>query len=180
MSGHSKWSTIKHKKAANDAKKGKVFTKLAKLITVAVKTSGIGDPASSPSLRLLVEKARQENMPSDNVRRAIDRGLGKGDNTVLEEIMYEGYGPSGVGIMVKVVTDNRNRTGSEVRTIFDKNGGSLAGPGAVSYMKHLDPIPMVTLEGEELDKVLALLDLLDDNDDVVEVWSNLTYNAEEE
>lgn len=180
MSGHSKWSTIKHKKAANDAKKGKVFTKLAKLITVAVKSSGIGDPASNPSLRLLVEKARQENMPSDNVRRAIDRGLGKGESAILEEIVYEGYGPMGVGVMVKVVTDNRNRTGSEIRTIFDKNGGSLAGPGAVSYMKNLDPIPMVTLEGEDLDKVLALLELLDDNDDVVDVWSNLTSNAEEE
>ncbi len=172
MSGHSKWSTIKHKKAAADAKKGKIFTKLANQITLAAKEGG-GDPDANPSLRLLVDKARSANMPKDNVQRAIDRGLGKGSEGALDEIVYEGYAIGGVGVMVKVVTDNRNRTGPEIRQIFEKNGGSIAGPGAVAYMKQIDPVPTIKLEGEDRGKVESLLSALDDHDDVVEVWSNL-------
>lgn len=173
MAGHSKWANIKHKKEANDSKKAKVFTKLGKLISVAVKTSGVGDPDMNPTLRLLVDKARQENMPMDNVRRAIDRGLGKGEAVILDEITYEGYAPNGVGIIVDVVTDNRNRTAAEIRTIFDKNGGSVAGPGSVSYMKNLNPIPTVEVDAETREKIEKLLELLEDHEDVVSVWSNL-------
>jgi YebC/PmpR family DNA-binding regulatory protein len=171
MSGHSKWSTIKHKKAATDAKKGKIFTKLANQITLAVKDGG-GDIDANPALRLLVDKARTANMPKDNVSRAIDRGLGKGSEGSLEEIVYEGYSTGGVGIMVKVVTDNRNRTGPEIRQLFEKAGGSIAGPGAVAYMKQLDPVPTIELTGVDLEQVEGLLDALEDHDEVVEVWSN--------
>lgn len=172
MSGHSKWATIKHKKAATDAKKGKVFTKLAAQISLAAKSGG-GDPNGNPSLRLLIDKARGVNMPSDNVRRAIDRGLGKGGAATLEEIVYEGYALGGVGVMVSVVTDNRNRTGSEVRTIFDKFGGSISGPGSVAYLRTIQPQPKVELIGEDHEKVEAMFEALEDNDDVVELWHNL-------
>src|SRR5687767_5635453 len=120
MSGHSKWSTIKHKKAITDAKKGKVFTKLARQITVVVQQTGNGDPLTNPSLRLWVDKARQANMPNENVKRAIDKGLGKSGGARLEEVVYEGYGPFGVGIIISCVTDNRNRTGSEIRNLMEK------------------------------------------------------------
>lgn len=173
MSGHSKWSTIKHKKALTDAKKGQVFTKIAKQITVAVQQGGSGDPVMNASLRLLVDKARQANMPNDNVRRAIDRGLGKGGEGRLEEIVYEGYGPFGVGIIVSCVTDNRNRTGSEVRNTMEKSGGSIGGPGSVSYLRNIVPMPMISLEEKDKERVLNLIEQLEENDDVVEVWSNL-------
>ncbi len=173
MSGHSKWSTIKHKKAITDAKKGKVFTKLAKQITIAVQQGGNGDPNSNPSLRLYVDKARQANMPNDNVRRAIERGLGKGEGGRLEEVSYEGYGPFGVGMIVSCVTDNRNRTGSDVRNLMEKAGGSIGGPGSVTYLKHIQPIPRITLPDGSKEKVEILLDQLDELDDVVEVWTNL-------
>lgn len=172
MSGHSKWSTIKHKKAAADAKRGKIFTKLAGQIALAAKSGG-GDPEANPALRLLVDKARSVNMPSDNVRRAIDRGLGKGGASAMEEVVYEGYGLGGVGVMVSTLTDNRNRTGSEVRQIFERFGGSISGPGSVAYMKNIQPIPTVSLAGEEDGKVRAMLETLEDLDDVLEVWSNL-------
>ena len=171
MSGHSKWSTIKHKKAATDAHKGKVFTKLASQISIAVRTGG-GDPNGNPSLRLLIDKARSVNMPSDNVRRAIDRGLGKGGAGPVEEITYEGYGVGGVGVMVSVVTDNRNRTGAEIRQIFEHHGGSISGPGSVAYMKNITPVPTISLGGEEKTRVEQLLTALDDHIDVIHVWSN--------
>lgn len=173
MSGHSKWSTIKHKKAITDAKKGKVFTKIARQIVIAVQQSANGDPVTNPSLRLLVDKARQANMPNDNVRRAIDKGLGKGEGGRLEEVVYEGYGPFGVGIIISCVTDNRNRTGSEVRNTMEKSGGSIGGPGSVSYLKSIQPMPLITLEESDKEKVVNLLDQLDELDDVVEIWSNL-------
>lgn len=133
MSGHSKWSTIKHKKEALDHKRGNLFTKLAKAITVSVRTGGGGDPDMNFSLRLAIDKARSANMPKDNIKRAIDSGLGKGSDGKLEEFMLEGYGPFGVAVIIEVVTDNRNRTVSEIKNIFDKSGGSLAEPGAVVY-----------------------------------------------
>lgn len=173
MSGHSHWSGIKHKKAIEDAKKGKAFTRVAKQIILAVQRGASGDPGMNPTLRLALEKAREVNMPNDNVKRAIDKGLGRGGEGRMEEITYEGYGPFGVGIIVQTVTDNRNRTGSEVRQIFERNGGSIGTPGSVSYLKQIDPTPLISLEESDTGKVQRLLDELDENDDVMEVWSNL-------
>ena len=134
MSGHSKWSTIKHKKAAMDAKRGNIFTKLATVIAVAVKKGGSGDPEINFSLRLAIERARAANMPNVNIERAIDRGLGKGDGGELSEFVLEGYGPGGVAIVIEIVTDNRNRIVAQVNTMLDKAGGSLAEPGSVLYL----------------------------------------------
>src|SRR5688500_3682696 len=133
MSGHSKWSSIKHKKGAKDAKRGKLFTKLARAITVAARDGG-GDPDANPTLGLAVQKARDASMPKDNIQRAIDRGTGEGaDAAAIESVVYEGYGPGGAAILVETLTDNRNRTGSEVRHAFEKHGGSLGEPGSVSW-----------------------------------------------
>src|SRR6201982_2628816 len=125
MSGHSKWHSIKHKKAVVDARRGQHFTKLARAITVAAREGG-GDPDGNPALALAVQKARDASMPKDNIERAIAKGTGEGgDADALEAVMYEGYGPGGVAVLVEATTDNRNRTGSEVRHIFGKNGGNL-------------------------------------------------------
>jgi YebC/PmpR family DNA-binding regulatory protein len=132
MSGHSKWSTIRHKKAAADAKRGKVFSRLSKEITVAAKTGG-GDADINPRLRNAVNAAKAVNMPNDNIDRAIKKGTGELPGVTYEEIVYEGYGPAGVGLIIEVLTDNRNRAASEVRSTLDKRGGSLAGTGAVSW-----------------------------------------------
>ena len=135
MSGHSKWSTIKHKKAAIDAKKGVVFTKLARDIAVATREGGGGDPAMNFRLRLAMDKARQANMPADNVDRAVKKGLGIGaDGVTFEEIVYEGYGPGGAAIMLKALTDNRNRTAAEVRAAFSRGGGNLGDAGSVAWI----------------------------------------------
>jgi YebC/PmpR family DNA-binding regulatory protein len=132
MSGHSKWSTIKHKKAATDAKRGKIFTRLAKEITVAAREGG-GDPAGNVRLRLAIDKARAGNMPKDNIDRAIKRGTGELDGGELFEVMYEAYGPHGIGVLVEVVTDNRNRTIADVRHAINKYGGTMAEAGAVAW-----------------------------------------------
>ncbi|MFC1632765.1 YebC/PmpR family DNA-binding transcriptional regulator [Patescibacteria group bacterium] len=133
MSGHSKWSTIKRKKAVTDAKRGAVFTKLARAITVAARQGG-GDPALNVSLRLEIEKARQANMPKDNIDRAVKRGTGELEGAILEEKTYEGYGPEGVAIVIKTVTDNSNRTVADIRKIFTQHGGSLGESGSVLWM----------------------------------------------
>lgn len=133
MSGHSKWSTIKHKKAAEDAKRGKIFTRLAREIAVAAREGG-GDPEFNPRLRLAIDKAKASNMPNDNIDRAVKRGAGIGDDTVVyEELTYEGYGPNGVAFIVDTVTDNRNRTLAEIKHAFNKHGGSLATTNAVLW-----------------------------------------------
>ncbi len=132
MSGHSKWSTIKHKKAAADAKRGKIFTRLAKELTIAAREGG-GDPDTNVRLRLAIDKAKTANMPKDNIERAIKRGTGELEGGALEEIVYEGYAPHGVGILIEVVTDNRNRAVAEVRHVFNKYGGNMAEAGAVSW-----------------------------------------------
>ena len=133
MSGHSKWSSIKHKKGAADAKRGKLFTKLARAITVAARDGG-GNVDANPALGLAVQKARDASMPKDNIQRAIDRGTGEGDDAAaIESVSYEGYGPGGAAILVETLTDNRNRTGSEVRHAFERNGGSLGEPGSVAW-----------------------------------------------
>jgi len=133
MSGHSKWSTIRHKKAAADAKRGKVFTKLIKEITIAARIGG-GDPDANPRLRTAIADAKAENMPKDNIDRAIKKGAGELEGVSYEEVNYEGYGPGGVAILVEVMTDNRNRAASDVRFIFSKNGGSLGEAGCVAWM----------------------------------------------
>jgi YebC/PmpR family DNA-binding regulatory protein len=134
MSGHSKWSSIKHKKGAADAKRGKLFTKLARAITVAARDGG-GDPDGNPALATAIQKARDASMPKDNIQRAIDRGTGAGsDATAIESVVFEGYGPGGAAILVEALTDNRNRTSAEVRHAFSKHNGSLGEPGSVAWI----------------------------------------------
>jgi len=133
MSGHSKWSTIKRKKGANDAKRGKIFSKLIKEITVAARHGG-GDPDGNPRLRSAIAAAKAENMPKDNISRAIDKGSGGGDGDTYEEILYEGYGPGGVAVLVECMTDNRNRTVADVRHFFAKSNGNLGENGCVAWM----------------------------------------------
>jgi YebC/PmpR family DNA-binding regulatory protein len=134
MSGHSKWSSIKHRKAAADAKRGQLFTKLARAITVAAREGG-GDPEANPALAAAAQKARDNSMPKDNIQRAIDRGTGAGaDAAAIERVVFEGYGPGGAAILVEALTDNRNRTSAEVRHAFTKHGGSLGEPGSVAWV----------------------------------------------
>ncbi len=133
MSGHSKWSTIKRKKGAADAKRGQIFTRIMREITVAAKTGG-GDPEGNPRLRTAVAAAKAQNMPKDNIERAIKKGTGELEGVTYEEITYEGYGPGGVAFLIECLTDNKNRAASEVRHILTKRGGSLAKAGAVSYL----------------------------------------------
>jgi YebC/PmpR family DNA-binding regulatory protein len=135
MSGHSKWATIKHKKAATDARRGKVFTKLIREITIAARVGG-SDPDSNPRLRTAVAAAKAENMPNENVTRAIQRGTGQLEGEQFEEVYFEGYGPGGVGMLVQVVTTNRNRVVSEIRHLLSKHGGNLAEAGSVGWMFH--------------------------------------------
>jgi YebC/PmpR family DNA-binding regulatory protein len=240
MSGHSKWSTIKHKKAANDAKRGKQFAKLIRAIETAARGAGTSDPAMSPSLALAVQKAKDASVPKDNIERACKRGAGDLDGgTAYETAQYEGYGPGGVAVLVDCLTDNRNRTASDVRQAFTKVGGSLAEPGSVAFLfsrrgqvvvsadgaseddlmmagldhglddveqedgrllawcdstdvadlrKALEEADLPVLEAgspmvpastvpitdaSDAKAILRLLDLLDDNDDVQEVWDNV-------
>jgi YebC/PmpR family DNA-binding regulatory protein len=242
MSGHNKWSTIKHKKGAADAKRGKIFTKIIKEITVAAKLGG-GDPDGNPRLRAAIDKAKAENMPKDNIERAIKKGTGELEGVNYEEITYEGYGPNGVAVLVEVMTDNRNRTVSEVRSIFTKCNGNMGETGCVSWIfdkKGLivfpgthdfdtifeaaleagaedvtdegeqievltDPanfievreslekagfrsdaaeitmIPqtMIKLEGKPAESMLKLMERLEDNDDVQNVYANFDISAED-
>jgi YebC/PmpR family DNA-binding regulatory protein len=134
MAGHSKWANIKHKKAAQDAKRGKLWTKLIREITVAARVGGGGDPADNPRLRAAMDKGFGANMPKDTIERAIARGIGASDGDQVEELTYEGYGPGGVAILVEAMTDNRNRTVAEVRHAFTKHGGNLGTDGSVAYL----------------------------------------------
>ena len=134
MSGHSKWSSIKHKKAVVDARRGQQFTKLARVITIAARDGG-GDPDTNAALAAAVQKARDASMPKDNIERAIAKGTGAGaDAAAIEDVMYEGYGPGGVALLIEAMTENRNRTGADVRHLLTKHGGSLGAPGSVSYL----------------------------------------------
>jgi YebC/PmpR family DNA-binding regulatory protein len=134
MSGHSKWSTIRHKKGAQDARRGKIFTKLIKEITVSARVGGSGDPAANPRLRQAIQAAKAENMPKDNIDRAIKKGTGELEGVNYEESIYEGYGPGGAAILIESLTDNKNRAVAEIRHIFSKNGGSMGESGCVSWM----------------------------------------------
>ena len=158
MSGHSKWASIKHKKAATDAKRGQLFTKLARAISVAAREGG-GDPDSNFTLAAAIEKAKGYSMPKDNIQRAIDRGTGAGSgDEQIERVVYEGYGPGGAAVLVEALTDNRNRTGSEVRHAFDKSGGSLGEPGSVAWQFEKKGVALVDAERYDEEDLLGAID----------------------
>jgi YebC/PmpR family DNA-binding regulatory protein len=158
MSGHSKWSSIKHRKAAADAKRGQQFTKLARAITVAAREGG-GDPDANPALATAVQKARDVSMPKDNIQRAIDRGTGAGaDAATIERVVFEGYGPGGAAILVEALTDNRNRTSAEVRHAFTKHGGSLGEPGSVAWIFEKRGVIVVDADRYGEDDLIAAID----------------------
>lgn len=156
MSGHSKWASIKHKKAATDSKRGKLFTKIIKEITIAAR-HGSGDVDKNPRLRTAIEKAKQANMPADNIDRAIKKGTGELEGVNYEEFTIEGYGPKGVAIMVEVMTDNRNRTTSDIRNIFTKKNGNVAGAGSVSWMFEKKGYIEVNKSIASEDKVMSIV-----------------------
>lgn len=159
MSGHSKWSTIKRAKGAADQKRGLTFTKVASSITIAAKLGGSGDPQTNPRLRMALEEARSVNMPKENIQRAIDRGLGKLPGQNLEEVLYEGFGPGKAAFLVEGITDNKLRTLSEIKNLFERSGGSLGGTGSVSYMfKKLGEIIVESKGGEQDEEVLEIID----------------------
>ena len=156
MSGHSKWSTIKHKKGAADAKRGKIFSRLSKDITLAAKNGG-GDPDMNPKLRTVLLKARSENMPVENTERAIKKGTGELPGVIYEEFVYEGYAPHGVAVVIEVTTDNKNRAASDVRSTFTKNGGNLAGAGAVAFMFHRTGQIIISKEKAEEETLMDIV-----------------------
>lgn len=176
MSGHSKWHTIKHKKGALDAKRGKIFTKLIKEITVAARTGGSGDVDSNARLRKAVSDAKAQNMPNDTIDRAIKRGTGELDGVAYDEITYEGYGPNGVAVMVETMTDNRNRTVAELRHIFSKNGGNLGESGSVAWMFDKKGYIVVDKAAKSEDELFEIAieagaDDMQDEGDVFEIYT---------
>jgi len=176
MSGHSKWATIKHKKGAADAKRGKLFAKLIKQVEVAARQGG-GDPDSNPTLRTMFQKARDASLPLDTIERAVKRGTGELEGVDYETITYEGYAPHGVALYVETLTDNRNRTGSEVRSLLTKNGGSLAEPGSVAWQ--FERTGVVLLDGTVGEDEIMLVALDAGADDLVDddgIW-RLTCEA---
>ena len=154
MSGHSKWSSIKHKKGATDAKRGKIFTKLIKEITVAARMGGGGDPASNPRLRTAILAAKSENMPKDNIERAIKKGTGELEGVNYEDIIYEGYGPGGTAILIESLTDNKNRAVADIRYILSKSGGNLGENGCVSWM--FDKKGYIVVENSKVDEEVLM------------------------
>lgn len=178
MSGHSKWSSIKHKKAIVDSRRGAQFTKLARAVTVAAREGG-GDPDSNAALENAIRKAKAASMPKDNIERAIAKGTGEsGDADALETVIYEGYGPAGVALLVETVTDNRNRTGPDVRNLFTKYGGSLGEPGSVAYLFEKKGVIVVDAARYSEDDLLVAVeagaeDISADDDDVFEIITAL-------
>lgn len=179
MSGHSKWATIKHKKGALDAKRGKAFTRLIKEVTMAARQGG-GDPDGNPRLRSAIAAAKAENMPAENIKRAIQRGTGEIPGLTYEEISFEGYGPGGVAVIVDCTTDNRNRAVSEIRHTFSKNGGNLGEPNSVRFMFHKKGLIVVDKAAAEEEKLMALVleAGADDMADEGENWQITTDPAE--
>jgi YebC/PmpR family DNA-binding regulatory protein len=176
MSGHSKWASIKHKKAATDAKRGQLFTKLARAIAIAAREGG-GDPDSNFTLAAAIEKAKSYSMPKDNIQRAIDRGTGAGGgDEQIERVVYEGYGPGGAAVLVDALTDNRNRTGADVRNIFDKSGGSLGEPGSVAWQFEKKGVVLVDAGRYGEEDLLAAIDA--GADDVAEDGDVLKVTTE--
>ena len=176
MSGHNKWSTIKHKKGAADAKRGKIFTRIIKEMTIAARLGG-GDPDGNPRLRAAVAEAKANNMPKDNIERAIKRGTGEIEGAQYEEVTYEGYGPGGVAVMVEALTDNGNRTTPEIRTRFEKNGGNLGTPGSVRFQFEKKGYFAVERNATTEDKLMEVAleagadDLQTDDPEVFEVYT---------
>jgi len=172
VSGHSKWSTIKRQKEANDQAKGKVFSKLVSAILVAVKTGGGADPETNYKLRVAIDTAKAANMPKQNIERAIEKASSGGEN--LDEVLYEGFGPEGVGVLVEAATDNRNRTSAEIKNIFEKRGGSFGSPGSVSFNFERQGFLLLQKEGDVEAQMLTLMDfdLLDlkESEDGIEVY----------
>lgn len=174
MSGHSKWAKIKHQKASTDAKKSKVFSKYARLLTVESKKCD--GNVNSPSLRAVIEKAKGENMPNDNIERAVKKGKG-GESGSMEALTYEGYGPGGCAFIIEALTDNRNKAVQEIKFILSKNGGSLAEKGAAAWAfiktnEGWDPQTMIPLSDEDGEKVSRIIDELEDCDEVQDVFTN--------
>jgi YebC/PmpR family DNA-binding regulatory protein len=173
MAGHSKWSKIKRQKAVSDAKKSKIFSNLVKLIQMEAKKSG--GNTSSPGLRTAIEKAKKENMPSENIERAIKKA---GESKQLEPVLFEGYGPGGVAMVITALTDNNNRTNQEIKHILSKNGASLGGPGSVTWNFTKNPegewVPNMTTEvsEEDLEKLDKIVEALEENEDVQDVYTN--------
>jgi YebC/PmpR family DNA-binding regulatory protein len=173
MAGHSRWANVKHRKERADAKRGKIFTRLIREITVAARLGG-GDPGGNPRLRLAIDKAREQNLPNDNIQRAVQRGAGELEGAAYEEIRYEGYGPGGAAVMVDCMTDNRTRTVAEVRHAFTKNGGNLGADGSVAYLfKHCGQF--IFAPGTSEDRVMEAAldagaeDVIKNDDDSVEL-----------
>lgn len=191
MAGHSKWNNIKNRKGAADEKRAKVFAQLSKQIRIAVKEGKSDNPQFNPTLRLALDKARAANMPKDKIQRALDRGMGRGAaGTTIQEVTYEAFGPGGIALLIMAVTDNLNRTSSEIRFALSRNGGSMAGPGSAKYMfqrtadgegyETTMPMDVSDADGEAL---LTLIDALTEHDDVEEVFTNakdLQETAEED
>jgi YebC/PmpR family DNA-binding regulatory protein len=176
MSGHSKWSKIKHKKAATDAKKSKEFSKIARLI--ASESKKVGGDANSPTLRTIIEKARAANMPKDNIERAIEKGRA-GDGAEMDALTFELYGPGGCAIIVEALTDNRNRTNQELKHLLSKQGYSLAAPGSASWAftkngTEWTPTTTTDLSDEDVETLAALIDEIEDHDDVQMVFTNVS------
>src|SRR6478736_6561980 len=189
MSGHSKWATIKHKKGAADKARGKLFGKLIRQVEVAARQGG-GDLEMNPTLRTMYQKARSASVPLDTIEKAIKRGTGDMEGVIYEQITYEGYAPNGVAILIDVLTDNRNRSGSDIRTALKKNGGSIAEPGAVAWQFERKGVVMVPITVESADttmlptstvpldtpeaakQVLRVIDALEEDDDVQDVYAN--------
>ncbi len=155
MSGHSKWATIKHKKGALDAKRGALFTKIIKELTVAAKNGG-GNPDANPRLRTVLAKAKEANMPADNIDRAIKKGTGELPGVIYEETSYEGYGPGGVAILIDVLSDNKNRTTAEIRNILEKKGGNMSGAGSVAWQFHKKGIIIINKSATDEDKMMTI------------------------
>ncbi len=174
MSGHSKWSTIKHQKAAADQKRGKSFSKIAKAIAVAVKEGGGGDPSSNAKLRLAMEQAKAVNMPKDNVKRAIEKGLGQASGGNLETVVYEGFGPEKIAVVIECITDNKNRIGSEIKSFFERKGGGLGTPGSATYLFEKKGLIFLQKDQNVEEQMLKLMDLgIEDVEegDLIEVYT---------
>lgn len=189
MAGHNKWANIKNRKGAMDAKRSKAFTQVSKLIKAAVKEGGSGDPAFNPQLRTMIEKAREVNMPKEKIQKAIDRGLGKtAAGVTIQEIVYEGFGPNGVGMIIVATTDNTQRTSANIRSALAKAGGSLAGPGAAMYLfqrsadgsEYVPTMPMEITDQSAVDKLISLTDILREDDDVEDVFMAAVWQSEDD
>ena len=172
MSGHNKWSKIKHQKGAADQRRGKEFSRLSKDIYIVVKEGRSDRVEDNPRLRLAIEKARAANMPKGIISRAIDRGMGKGASGALAEVVYEGYAIGGVAIEIQAATDNQNRIGAEIKNIFERYGGRLGEPGSVAYIFKMEKPFLISLEDRDKEKVQELIDELESHDDVNQVKHN--------